>query len=57
MRQLWETLFNWKVIMCCLINASVITPGMCIIVGLRLSNFTIDNHNLQYTASPCSCRE
>ncbi|EIW53164.1 MFS general substrate transporter [Trametes versicolor FP-101664 SS1] len=26
MRQLWETLFNWKVILCCLINASVITP-------------------------------
>ncbi|KAI0634516.1 MFS general substrate transporter [Trametes polyzona] len=26
MRQLWETIFNWKVIVCCLINASVITP-------------------------------
>ncbi|KAH9846708.1 MFS general substrate transporter [Lenzites betulinus] len=26
MRMLWETLFNWKVIVCCLINASVITP-------------------------------
>ncbi|KAI0816935.1 MFS general substrate transporter [Trametes gibbosa] len=26
MHMLWETLFNWKVIVCCLINASVITP-------------------------------
>ena len=28
LRQLWETLTDWRVIVCALINASVITPGM-----------------------------
>ena len=30
LRQLWETLTDWRVIVCALINMSVITPGMSV---------------------------
>ncbi|OJT03637.1 High-affinity nicotinic acid transporter [Trametes pubescens] len=38
MRQLWETLFNWKVIVCCLINASVITPAAAVVAWSKWSD-------------------
>ncbi len=43
MRQLWETLFNWKVIVCCLINASVITPGMFVPILVSATPVDVSN--------------
>ena len=48
LRQLWETLTDWRVIVCALINASVITPGMSAFTILRAFTHTEKSFSVWY---------
>ncbi|KAI0356827.1 MFS general substrate transporter [Trametes cingulata] len=53
-RQLWETVFDWRVLVCCLINMSVIAPvfGITLFLPSIINGFGFDTVTSQLLSIP-----